>query len=198
VLLAPPAAATDLSLLAGYQYNDEFEFSDEAALTPEEVGGVPGDDIDVDGGAAFSLALDLDIFKDPNQRIGLYLSHHQATIDSDAGLVDDEMGVTHLHFTGMNYYPRGNWEHFVLAGIGATFFDPDDSTLDSDTRFSMQVGGGTAYRLTDNLLLRIDARWIPAFFNESSSGICSGGCVIAVKSETYSQIQVNAGITFRF
>ncbi len=194
-----PASATDLTVLAGYQLNNDFEISDDAAQLPEDsLDGEPGDDVELDGGAALSLALDLDIFDNPDQRIGFFLSTHEGSFERNAGLERGDMTITHLHFTGMNYYPQGNWEHFVIAGLGATHFDPDDSSLDSDTRFSMQVAGGTNYRLSENLLLRLEARWIPAFFNGSSAGICSGGCTIAVKSDTYSQFQFNAGLMLRF
>ena len=80
-----------------------------------------------------------------------------------------DMDVTHVHFTSMAYYPSGNWEPFVMAGLGAAHFSPSDSTLDDTTRFSMQIGGGTNYRLTDNFLLRLDVRWLGTFFNGSDA-----------------------------
>lgn len=196
---ALPSTAADFTLLAGYQYNWDWKLSDEAADVPEPViDGEPGDDVALDGGAALGVALDFVFMDNPDQRIGLFLSRHQTSFESGAGLSERDMDITHLHFTGMNYYPRGNWEHFILAGIGATRFDPDDPSLDDTTRFSMQVAGGSNYRISDKLLLRLEARWIPAFFNGSSAGICSGGCTIALKSDTYSQFQFNAGLMFRF
>ena len=108
------------------------------------------------------------------------------------------MDVTHVHFTSMAYYPTGNWEPFVMAGLGAAHFSPSDSTLDDTTRFSMQIGGGTNYRLTDNFLLRLDVRWIGTFFNGSGSALCSGGCTIEVDSDVYSQVQGNLGLMYRF
>jgi len=41
-------------------------------------------------------------------------------------------------------------------------------------------------------------RWLGTFFNSSSSAFCSGGCTIAVSSETYSQVQANLGLMYRF
>ena len=164
--LSPVALAVDLTLLAGYQYNADFEFSDEVEDLPDGSAGTEaGDDLGLDGGGALGLALDFEFMGNENQRIGLFLSHHQASFERASGLEDRDMDITHLHFTGMSYYPRGNWEHFVMAGLGATLFDPADSTLKDTTRFSAQIAGGTNYRLTDNLLLRLEARWLPAFFN---------------------------------
>jgi opacity protein-like surface antigen len=199
LILGSQVQATDLTLLAGYQFNTDFELSDSVndASDAHEL-GEPGDDLELDGGAVLSLAVDFVFDHHPDQRIGFYLSHHQAQFDASAGLEDEGMDITHLHFTAMNYYPRGNWEPFVLAGIGVAHFSPDDKTLSSDTRVSAQIGAGANYKMSENLLLRLEARWIPTFFNGSSSGICSGGCIIALQSDTYSQVQANIGLQYRF
>ena len=200
LLLGGTAAfATDLTVLAGYQFNSDFEIgvNDEAVPNPASL-GTPGDNLELEGGAAFSLALDFMFNNNPNQRIGLYATHHKAKFESGAGLVDPDMDVTHIHFTAMNYYPNGNWEPFVLAGIGAGYFSPEDKSLRDTTKFSAQVAGGANYKISENLLLRLEARWIPTFFNGSSAGICSGGCTIVLKSDMYSQFQANIGLQFRF
>ncbi|MEH6581653.1 MAG: hypothetical protein V7754_06925 [Halioglobus sp.] len=193
------AQAADLTLLAGYQVNDDFEI--EANLEggqSSQISGQPGDDLSADGGGVLGLAVDFVFNGNPNQRIGFFVSHHETEFDTGAGLADRDMSVTHLHFTAMNYYPNGNWEPFVLAGVGAGHFSPADKSLKDTTRLSGQIAGGTNYKLSENLLIRLEARWIPTFFNGSSAGICSGGCVIALKSDMYSQFQANIGLQFRF
>ena len=97
-----------------------------------------------------------------------------------------------------NFNLKGNLRPFVLAGIGAGFFSPKDSTLEDETKFSAQVGAGTNYRFTDNLLLRLDVRWLATFFDSNGAAFCSGGCVIGVSSQAYSQVQANIGLMFRF
>jgi len=199
ILLIAQAHATDVSLLLGYQFNSDFEIGDSiSSVTTGQTLGEPGDDLALDGGVALSLAVDFVFNNNPNQRIGFFVTRQQAEFDSGSGLQDEDMDVTHLHFTAMNYYPSGNWEPFVLAGIGAGFFSPSDSSLRDVTKVSAQIGGGANYKITENLQLRFDARWIPTFFNGSSSGICSGGCTIELKSDVYSQYQANIGLMFRF
>jgi opacity protein-like surface antigen len=197
-ILSSQASATDLTLLFGYQYNDDFELSDSIETLNDQEFGEPGDDLGLDGGAAVSVAVDFVFNNDPNARIGLFVTRHEGEFESGAGLDDAKMDVTHIHFTAMNYYPSGNWERFVLAGIGAGVFSPADNSLNDDTLFSAQIGGGANYKFSENLLLRFEARWIPTFFNGSASGICSGGCTIALKSDVYSQFQANVGLQFRF
>lgn len=195
-----PALATDITLLTGYQFNTDFEIVSANALPPEQQPstGEPGDDVELDDGAAFSLAVDFVFEQQQTKRIGFYVSHQQAQFDSNAGLSDRDMDVTHLHFTAMSYYPKGRMEPFVMAGLGAGFFSPKDSTLKDKTKFSAQIGAGTNYRFTDSLLLRMDVRWLGTFFDSNGAAFCSGGCVIAVSSDTYSQVQANIGLMYRF
>jgi len=192
--------ATDITLLTGYQFNSDFEIVSANKLPPvvEPDTGEPGDDVELEDGAAFSLAVDFVFDRDETKRIGFYVSYEQTEFDNNAGLNDRDMDVTHLHFTAMSYYPQGRLEPFVLAGLGAGFFSPKDSTLKDETKFSAQVGAGTNYRFTDSLLLRLDVRWLGTFFNSSGAAFCSGGCTIAVSSETYSQVQANLGLMYRF
>ena len=198
--LSLPSLATDITLLTGYQFNSDFEIVSANQLPPDvEPGtGEPGDDIELDDSAAFSLAVDFVFEQQQTKRIGFYLSYAQTQFDSNAGLEDKDMDVTHLHFTAMSYYPSGRMEPFVMAGVGAGFFSPKDSTLDDETKFSAQVGAGTNYRFSDSLLIRLDVRWLATFFDSDGAAFCSGGCVIAVSSDTYSQVQANVGLMYRF
>jgi opacity protein-like surface antigen len=195
-----PSMATDITLLAGYQFNTDFEINTFEKQPPEvdPDTGEPGDDVELDDSVAFSLAVDFVFNDNQNQRIGFYVSHAQSEFQDNAGLADRDIDVTHVHFTAMSYYPDGRFEPFVLAGVGAGFFNPKDSTLKDLTKFSAQIGGGANYKITENLLLRLDIRWIPTFFNGNSSGFCSGGCTIRISSDTYSQVQANVGLMFRF
>jgi len=195
-----PSLATDVTLLAGYQFNSNFEIVSANDLPPvvEPNTGQPGDNVELDDGAAYSLAVDFVFEQQQDKRIGFYVSRQQSQFESNAGLANSDLDITHVHFTAMSYYPQGRMEPFVMAGIGAGFFSPKDSTLKDETKFSGQVGAGTNYRFTDDLLLRLDVRWLATFFDSSGAAFCSGGCTIAVSSKTYSQVQANIGLMYRF
>jgi opacity protein-like surface antigen len=197
LLVSVPGSATDITLLMGYQHGDDFEIAENAAQI-SNLSAEPGDDVAVDDGLALGVAVDFVFENNPDARIGFYLSHHRTEIESAAGLNDPDLDITHLHFTAMNYYPHGKWEPFVLAGIGAGYFSPGDSSLKRSTRFSAQLATGANYAINDNVYLRLEARWLPTFFNTSSAGICSGGCTIALRSDVYSQFQANIGLQYRF
>jgi opacity protein-like surface antigen len=189
--LAPgqKALATDITLLAGYQFNSDFDTEDFEAGSG---------DVGVDDDAVYGLSVDFVFMGNETQRLGFYLAHQKTEFEDFPGPYDRGLDITHVHFTGMSYYPSGNFEPFVMAGVGVGFFSPDDSGLDDETQFSMQVGAGFNYLLGENLLLRFDVRWLPTFFSGSGSAFCSGGCVVRLNADTYSQVQANAGLMFRF
>jgi opacity protein-like surface antigen len=195
-----PSLATDITLSAGYQFNADFEIASLNNQPPSvsPTTGEPGDDVSLDDAAAFSLAVDFVFENQQTKRIGFFVSYEQTQFGSNAGLTNSDLDVTHVHFTAMSYYPSGKLEPFVMAGIGAGFFSPKDPTLEDETKLSAQIGAGTNYRFSDQFLLRMDVRWIPTFFDGGGSAFCSGGCTITVSSDTYSQIQANIGLMYRF
>ena len=199
LLLGVHASATDLTFLMGYQGNSDFEISDSIdAFPPNQDVGNPGDNLDLDGGLATSIAVDFLFSEQLKHRFGFYLSHHVTEFEADSGLQNADVDITHLHFTAMNYYPQGKWEPFVAAGVGGGYFSPADKSLKDISVFSAQIAGGANYKLTETLLLRLEARWIASFFNGSSAIFCSGGCTVAVKSDFYHQFQANVGLQYRF
>jgi opacity protein-like surface antigen len=194
-----PSRAMDITLMVGQQFNSDVEASAFEDRQPSQPFGTATSekDVEFEDGAVVSLTLDF-VFNDhPNQRIGFYASRQRTSLDSVPGLGRDNLDVTHIHFTAMNYYPSGKLEPYILAGVGAGLFSPDDPTLSSETQFSAQLGAGTNYQLSTNLLLRFDVRWIPTFFDSGGSAFCDGGCRIQLKSEVYNQVQANLGLLFR-
>ncbi len=180
------AVAVDLTLLAGYTVSAEFEnVETETAVR-------------VDESPSYALALDFPFQGKVNQRWGFYLSHQQTAFSGDAELVDSDLSITQLQFTAMTLWPQGRWEPFLLLGVGAAHFSPDDSTLQDVTRISGQIAGGANLKITENFLLRFDARWVPTFFNGSSAVFCNGGCTVGVSSTVWSQGVLDMGLLFRF
>jgi hypothetical protein len=180
------AVAVDLTLLAGYTVSAEFENVETETA------------VKVDESPSYALALDFPFQGKANQRWGFYLSQQQTAFSGEADLVDSDLSITQLQFTAMTLWPQGRWEPFLLLGVGGAHFSPDDSTLQSVTRISGQIAGGANLKITENFLLRFDARWVPTFFNGSSSVFCNGGCTVGVSSTVWSQGVVDLGLQFRF
>lgn len=195
-----PAGAAELALLAGYQLDSDLAISTAEQWPANTLPrGNPGETIDMEDGASWSLVFNTPYRNRNNQRIGLYVSRHNTAIGENAGLADPSLDITFLHFTGTNFYPQSDrFAWFVTAGLGAAFYDPDDATLRDVTRFSAQIGGGANFQLAQGLFLQADVRWLPTFFNSNTAIFCSGGCTVSVDSESYNQVQGNIGVMFRF
>jgi outer membrane protein W len=106
------------------------------------------------------------------------------------------MTVRQLHGNVVYRFGRADakWQPFVFGGIGATFFTAD--TVESETKLSLDVGGGVKFFLSRLVGARVHVRYKPTFLNDSSSGtFCDpfGFC-----QGVLSQIEFAAGVTVRF
>ncbi len=89
---------------------------------------------------------------------------------------------------------------FVSGLVGATRFDPNSSSLDSETRFSLGIGGGIDYRINKSLGLRLEGRGIATLFNSDGAVFCGsgGGCLVYTDSNVLWQFEFVTGFTVRF
>ena len=89
---------------------------------------------------------------------------------------------------------------FISGLVGATRFDPDSASLDSETRFALGIGGGVDYRINKRIGFRIEARGIATFFNSNGAAFCgsNGGCLVYTESDVLMQYEIISGLTFRF
>jgi opacity protein-like surface antigen len=83
---------------------------------------------------------------------------------------------------------------YALAGLGSTFFNATD--LQSETKFSMGLGGGMKWFVRDEIAFRGQFRYKATFLNDAeSTDFCDpfGFC-----QSTLRQFEFAGGITFRF
>jgi outer membrane protein W len=80
------------------------------------------------------------------------------------------MTVRQLHGNVVYRLGRASakWQPFVFGGLGATFLSSD--TVESETKFSLDVGGGVKFFLSRSVGARAHVRYKPTFLNDSSSG----------------------------
>ena len=105
------------------------------------------------------------------------------------------MTVRQLH--GNVVYRLGRagakWQPFVFGGLGATFFTAD--TVASETKFSLDVGGGVKFFPSRLVGARAHVRYKPTFLNDSSGSFCDpfGFCQGVLQ-----QIEFAAAAVLRF
>jgi hypothetical protein len=91
----------------------------------------------------------------------------------------------------------------MVATIGASRFEPDNSEYDSETFFSFSIGGGYKMAVTPRVGLRLEGRALGSFVSSDSAVFCrsgdgSSGCLIAVSGNLVWQWEMSAGLRVRF
>lgn len=135
--------------------------------------------------------------------IELYLSRQQTKLRSDQGAFTSmplfDVNIEYYHLGGTYSPSKGKVEPFVAGTLGVTHMSPKQGGYDSETRFSLSLGGGARFYLTKRVGLRLDARWFGTLFNGSGGIFCANGaCLVQVQGDVLSQFTANAGVILAF
>ena len=186
VLFAGPAAAQmTLTLYAGYVGSDGIENTTTDAQAT------------VKSSAAFALAVGTML--DPSRELQVLYSQQSTTLSPGGGAAPFDLTVRYLHLGGTSFIdgPVGRGV-YVAGGIGATQFSPSTSGYGSEIRASINLGVGYYWPLNDNVGLRAEARGFATFVNSSGGFMCSGGCVVVLRSDIFLQYEGMLGLNARF
>ena len=187
-----PAAAFGqgkaLTIYGGYR--DGGRFTDETS----------GERVEVQGSSAVSLAYDFS--KDTARAYQIFLSHQRSDLSlKNVPTATQEsigMNITYLHIGG-TYFWQGKLGDgpYVVGGLGATFFDPG-AGFDDELRASGNLGIGYEQPLGKTFALRFEARGYATLVNSSGGFFCSGGCVVSISGDVFTQGEVMLGLSARF
>lgn len=202
-LLVPGLAQADIrhgieiTPFAGYRLGGEFE--------SDEDGDAPGQDIDIDDAAAFGLIVNWPA--EDNTEWELYVSRQSTSLDT-GGLFDPaeapltKLDISYLQAGGTYWFDGERVRPYIVATVGASRFEPDDSAFDSETFFAFGIGGGYKIMPTSRIGLRLEGRVLGSVVDSDEavfcrSGAAANGCLIAVSSNVVWQWEVMAGLVFR-
>ena len=89
--------------------------------------------------------------------------------------------------------PDARLRPFVFGGLGATFFSAD--AVESETKFSLDAGGGVKFFLSRMIGARAHVRYTPTFINDPSDTFCDpfGFC-----QGVLHQIEFSGAVVLRF
>ena len=178
----------EITPFAGFRFGGGFEDSSS------------GTNIDLDDSEDFGLILDFDLSRD--RQIEIYLSRQGTELSADGPFTGDplfDLTVEYYHVGGLYLFEVENerLRPFVSGTMGITRMDPHGGDLNTETRFSLALGGGAKLFLTDHFGLRFDVRGIYTAMDANGGVFCSGGCTIAVSSGGFIQGEVGAGFVLR-
>jgi len=185
------AADFEITPFAGYTTGGEF--------TNAETGNT----LRFDETSSYGIMLDFRQAGDSDSWIEVYLSRQQTKLKADQGLFVGnpllDVNVEYYHIGGTYGQATGKIRPFVVGTFGATHMVPKQGGLDSETKFSLSLGGGVRLYLTEHVGIRLDARWFGTLFNGSGGVFCSNGaCLVTVQGDVLSQYTANAGIILAF
>lgn len=114
-----------------------------------------------------------------------------------------DFDVEYMHFGG-TYLFDGEWVRpFMALTIGVTHADPGDRSFGSENFFSASIGGGWNLAATNRIGVRLEMRAFMTFVDNDSRLFCesdagAAGCLILIDSNTLTQWEARAGLTWRF
>ncbi|SHI24877.1 outer membrane beta-barrel protein [Ferrimonas marina] len=198
-LLAAPAQADRtyfFAPMAGFNTGGTLSVTDR--LPEEDNDRVKIGEMKVDSSESFGLMLGVETYHPGNVYLLVNRQSTEFESGSYAGLGGQGVTLDYYHLGGSLFFPRGNFEPYVTASVGVTYFNPDE--LSSDTRGSMGFGVGARYMLFKNLAVYADIRGFATFFSDNNEIFCGGeeGCKIRLEGESLLQGQANAGLMIRF
>ncbi|WP_444994668.1 hypothetical protein [Aliikangiella sp. IMCC44359] len=84
------------------------------------------------------------------------------------------------------------------AGVGVTRFTARADELNPSENISLSFFGGLQMKITQHFLLSFEGRMQLHLLDSMTSVNCSPECDIDIKSQTWSSLQIGAGLTYRF
>jgi hypothetical protein len=126
----------------------------------------------------------------------------ELTLNNNRKLFD--VDVSYFHIGGTNQISKsGKTETYFLGGLGATHFSPD-SGFSSETRFSVSLGLGAKYNISEKFVLRSEVKFFSTLLDSGSSIFCGGstggggGCLVGVSGSAANQFEAGVGLGYKF
>jgi hypothetical protein len=181
----PAAAQFSITLYAGYAGSSGLDNVTTNAAA--QVRSAP----------AYAVALGL--LEDASREVQLYASQQSTTVSPGGGAAPFDLTVRYLHLGGTVFVDGAVDRGFYVAGgFGATQFAPNAIGYGDAYRASLNLGVGYLWPLTKNLALRAEGRGFATLVNSSGGFLCSGGCVVVLRSDFFLQYAALLGLTASF
>jgi|GEM_PF-3494467 len=150
-------------------------------------------DIAHEGGNAFSIQMSTS----DERAWELYASDFQVELDLNNGQnLFFDLTTTQLGALKLSH--GKSFSEYYGAGIGVTHFSPRSFDGSGKDDLSFAFFSGVRFNVTENIAFSLDGRMQFVILDSVTNIACSGGCLIQIKSDVWSHLQLQAGLTFRF
>ncbi|MDH5209158.1 MAG: outer membrane beta-barrel protein [Burkholderiaceae bacterium] len=182
---APAGAQVSVTLFAGYSGSDGVE--NVTADTSAQVK------------SAASYGVTLATLLDPSRELQLQFMQQSTTVSPGGGEMPFDLTIRYLHVGGTAFVDRPVGPGlYAVGGVGATQFSPGTGGYGTEFKPSINVGMGYYFPLGERIALRAEARGYLTFVNSSGGFLCSGGCVVVLRSDAFAQFEARIGLMARF
>ena len=182
---SPAAAQASVTLYGGYAGTSGIDNATNSTSA------------DVKDGATLGVAIGMPF--DASRELQLLYNQQSTTLTPGGGAAPFDLTIRHLHVGGTVFVDRAVGQGFyAVGGVGVTQFSPATTGYGNEYKPSMNVGFGYHLPLGDRVALRAEARGYITFVNSSGGFLCSGGCVVVLKSDTVTQVEAKIGLMARF
>lgn len=162
-----------------------------------------GTNIGIEDAQSFGLVIDYTT--EPDKQIEIYISRQDTSFDQfssqniDTDLLKKDLTIDYYHIGGVYLISGDTLRPFVSGTLGVTYFNPADSDLSSETKFSLALGTGVKVYATKHVGLRLGVRGIYTFVGSSGAIFSNNGNLsIHVKSGGILQGEADAGLMLMF
>lgn len=183
-----PAQDSSMTVFGGYRFGSDFEESespDGASLAE-----------------ARSFGLLLSLPEGPRTDYEFFFHRQNTRLSSrgaDGTSATFDLTVDYWQAGGRYFLEGSRVLPFVSGSLGLTHFDPNLSGGNSETRFSLSLGGGVQIPLAQHWSLRFDLRGFLTAIDSGGSMFCAEGrCAVRVAGSGFWQADVGAGLSYHF
>jgi len=156
-----------------------------------------GASIDLDETSSFGIILSMK--KDLDTNYDFLFSRQSTELQSSTTPSNTEsLRIDYYQIGGTVFYDYDKFNPFVTGGLGATHISPANDNFSSETKFSLSVGGGLKFPLSQNAALRLEARGYGTVVDSGGTILCSGGCVAKFTGSLFMQFEASAGLSIAF
>lgn len=188
------SAAIEITPMAGYRVGGSLDLKE-----LNEDGTETVTTIDFVDGSSRAIAINLNIQDD--KQIELFWSHKKSELGERDAAEKIDLDIDYIHIGGTVLYPQHDFPlvPYIVGGLGATIFSPESDDLESETRFSLSLGGGLRYFPLEHIGLRAEGRAYGTFFSDNSALFCrNGNCKVYMDGDAIFQFEGLAGLIVRF
>lgn len=185
----------EITPFVGYRFNGTFDNVDQRQNPTVS-------SVNLTDGLAYGFLFDVNLGE--NAQVEFSWSRQDSTLQAKFFNGDREtagdLASNYIHVGG-NYlfgdsYDDLRW--FIGGSLGATYFDPSESGVSSETQFSFGFQGGFKFFFSDFVGVRVQGRIVSTYINSSDGYWCYFYCFYTTYSNYLTDIEVDGGLVLRF